>query len=153
MPLGISQTVTLDTSGLPAIDAVRQGVSEALDRSADFAVNTAQDNVRAQFRVTDKSAIIASIKKQPQEQSGDTFRQVVGSDFIGAGVHEYGATINAINHPYLMWYSPDYGWVRKRQVVIPARPYFGPAIEVTGPFMQGQMQAVVTLAATKRSFG
>lgn len=48
----------------------------------------------------------------------------VGSNKIYAGVHQFGATIRAKNGPFLM-FRLAYGWVRREQVEIPARPYLG----------------------------
>ncbi len=50
----------------------------------------------------------------------------VGSNKIYAGVHQFGATIKAKNHPVLVFRTPDgHVFGRARQVTIPARPYLG----------------------------
>lgn len=50
----------------------------------------------------------------------------VGSNKIYAAVHQFGATIKAKDHPFLIFRTPDgrrFG--QARQVQIPARPYLG----------------------------
>lgn len=82
-----------------------------------------------------------SIKKGPYKQltPGSYGEQRVYSNLIYAPVHEYGAVIRPKRGPYLvfrLWNffdtaEPTGPWRKARQVVIPARPYLGPAARDT----------------------
>lgn len=69
---------------------------------------------------------------------------------IGAGnsrvpyarIHEFGGTIRAKNKPYLTFKIGN-RWIRKKQVVIPARPYMGPAIEGVQERYQEHLSAAI----------
>ncbi len=45
-----------------------------------------------------------------------------------ASAHEHGATIRAVNAPFLKFKTPT-GWVQVKEVTIPARPFLQPAFE------------------------
>ena len=57
-----------------------------------------------------------------QVEGKDSVR--VGSNVIYAGVHQFGATIKAKAAAFLQFRTAA-GWVRARQVEIPARPFLG----------------------------
>jgi phage gpG-like protein len=59
-----------------------------------------------------------------------------------ARIHEYGGTIRAKNKPYLTFKIGN-RWIRKKQVVIPARPYLGPAIEGVQERYQEHLSAAI----------
>lgn len=46
----------------------------------------------------------------------------VGTNVLYAPVHQFGATIRAKNKPFLFFRTPN-GFARKKQVVVPARPF------------------------------
>ncbi len=50
---------------------------------------------------------------------------VIGVPYAWAKVHQYGATIRAKNVPYLRFMIRGKGWVTKKEVTIPARPWLG----------------------------
>ncbi len=50
---------------------------------------------------------------------------VVGVPYAWARVHQFGATIRAKNVPYLRFMIRGKGWVTKREITIPARPWLG----------------------------
>lgn len=66
--------------------------------------------------------------KMPQLTTGG-WQGTVGTNVIYAPVHEYGATIEAKNKPYLRFQTADGSWHSVRKVVIPPRPFMGPALE------------------------
>lgn len=82
-----------------------------------------------------------SIRKGPYKQltPGGYGEQRVYSNLVYAPVHEYGAVIRPKRGPYLvfrLWNfsdtdAPTGPWRKARQVVIPARPYLGPAARDT----------------------
>ena len=75
-----------------------------------------------------KGRLRGSITHQVDE-SGLTAK--IGSNVIYARIHEFGGVIKAKNAPYLMFKGED-GWVRVKEVTIPARPYLKPAFEEKG---------------------
>ena len=52
----------------------------------------------------------------------------LGSNVVYAATHEFGATIKAKNSKYLK-FKTEHGWVSKKQVTIPARPFLMPVID------------------------
>lgn len=59
-----------------------------------------------------------------------------------ARIHEYGGTVRAKSKPYLTFKIGN-RWIRKKQVVIPARPYMGPAIEGVQERYQEHLRAAI----------
>lgn len=62
----------------------------------------------------------------------DSFTFNVGPDFVEwgtnvhyAGVHQFGATIRPVNAKELRFQIPGVGWIRSKEVTIPARPFIG----------------------------
>ena len=61
-------------------------------------------------------------------QSGNSTVGVLYSDLHYAGVHEYGAVIQAKRSKYLKFKAQG-RWVQVKRVVIPARPYLRPGLD------------------------
>ncbi len=92
------------------------------------------------------------------EVTGDLVRQIQstgakvnGSEISGevvsmsdhGRIHENGGVIKAKNAPKLVWQDSSGNWFSKDEVVIPARPYFGPAVkEVRGQFLKDAQDVV-----------
>lgn len=116
-------------------------VNGAFRRLVDDVVWRAQENVSLgrPGLIPRTGRLQKSIKKGPYKQwsPGSYGEQRVYSDLIYARVHEYGATIRPKTKPYLvfrLWNfsdttAPTGPWVRTKQVVIPPRPYLGPAAQ------------------------
>ncbi|WP_243028559.1 hypothetical protein [Thermus albus] len=114
-------------------------VNGAFRRLVDDVVRRAQENVSLgrPGLIPRTGRLRKSIKKGPYKQwsPGSYGEQRVYSDVVYARVHEYGATIRPKRGPYLvfrLWNfsdtsAPTGPWVRARQVVIPPRPFLGPA--------------------------
>jgi len=92
------------------------------------------------------------------EVTGDLVRKIEstgakvnGSDISGevisksdhGRIHEYGGVIEAKNAPLLVWEDSSGKIHSSKKVVIPARPYFGPAVqEVRGQFLKDAQDVV-----------
>ncbi|RTI04509.1 hypothetical protein CSW30_13275 [Thermus scotoductus] len=111
----------------------------AFRRLVDDVVRRAQENASLgrPGLIPRTGKLHKSITKGPYKQwtPGSYGEQRVYSDLIYARVHEYGATIRPKRGPYLvfrLWNFSDTDrptgpWRRARQVVIPPRPFLGPA--------------------------
>lgn len=49
----------------------------------------------------------------------------LATNLIYAKLMQFGGTIRAKNKPFLIFKTPTGGWIRKKHVVVPARPFFG----------------------------
>lgn len=70
-----------------------------------------------------------------------------GTNRIYAAVHQFGATIKAKNGGFLQFPLAGGGWVAKRQVTVPARPFLGlsredeqDVLDLAGRFITGLIQ-------------
>jgi len=82
-----------------------------------------------------------AIKKGPYKQwaPGKVGQQRIFSNHPGARVQELGAVIRAVHKPFLVFRiwepwdvdKPTGPWIRAKRVVVPPRPYLGPAVVET----------------------
>jgi len=69
----------------------------------------------------------SSLSAEVNKIHGNEYEGRVGTNIIYGKIHEYGATIRAKTGEYMTWPSGA-GWVRAREVRIPARPWLNPAL-------------------------
>lgn len=130
-------------------------VNGAFRRLVDDVVLRAKENVSLgrPGLIPRTGKLRKSIQKGPYRQwtPGSYGEQKVYSNLIYARVHEYGATIRPKRGPYLvfrLWNfsdttAPTGPWVRARQVVIPPRPFLGPAAQDAAAHWPEYVQEVV----------
>lgn len=61
--------------------------------------------------------------------TADSYTAQWGTNRIYAAIHQFGGTIKAKGSGGLRFNIPGFGWVNKRQVTIPARPFLGVSAE------------------------
>jgi phage virion morphogenesis protein len=66
----------------------------------------------------DTGRLQRSITAQPDDQG-----VTVGTNVSYAAIHQFGKVIKAKNKPFLIFKTPR-GWVKKKSVTIPERPFF-----------------------------
>lgn len=66
---------------------------------------------------------------------------IVGTNVKYAAIHEFGGTILPKNKKMLSWKLPDGKWAFAKKVVMPARPFLGPAMNEV--FYSGEAQRVM----------
>ena len=109
-------------------------------------VRQAKINVKQKLNTTGEAQgnLGRSIVMIPQE--ADLLVRV-GPEAIYGAVHEFGATIVPIGHPYLRFRGKNGEWVYMRSVKIPKRAYLIPALEAVRQKIRARIDA-----AAKRLF-
>jgi phage gpG-like protein len=103
--------------------------------AAEEVLEIVRENIRANFtirtgKLLNNWEIVQEVKGGRHRRRGET---ELRTDTIYARIHEFGGVITPKRAKMLSWIDPDTGWVIfARRVVIPARPYFRPAMQKTG---------------------
>lgn len=106
----------------------RGGLGIGAERGAIQLKRNVQKHIRARGLLM-TSAYVKSIEaRKLQARLVPSENWAVLSSLIYAAIQEYGATIRARRAPYLV-FQVGGQWVRVRQVTIPPRPHWRPAIE------------------------
>lgn len=126
-----------------AIKAANRAAEDALEQVARQVKNEARRNVTGGGNATDRLnvrssgglGLRASIDHEV-DKAGMASKARIGASVKYAAIHEFGGTIHAKNAEYLHFKTRDGGWVRTKQVTIPARPYLRPALTEHAPALQ-----------------
>lgn len=103
-------------------------------------VRGAKINVKQKLNTTGESQgnLGRSIVMIPHEAE---LLVAVGPEAIDGAVHEFGATITPIGHPYLRFRGKDGEWVYMRSVKIPKRAYLIPAFNAARQKIRARIDA------------
>ena len=75
----------------------------------------------------------SSIAAGPVDRTGNQYTVAIGTNVKYAKIHEFGGIIRPRNKPFLAWKGPGGKYIfTQKPVVMPARPFFRPAIEDQG---------------------
>jgi phage gpG-like protein len=115
-----------------ALRAINSAAEGALEEVARQAKNTARKNVTGGGSSVDqlnvRSGNLRAGIDYDMDKRGMASVARVGASAKYAGIHEFGGTIKARNAEYLTFKTRDGGWVRVKEVTMPARPYIRPSI-------------------------
>lgn len=68
----------------------------------------------------DTGRLLNSIRTRSSKNSASILTNVVYARLM-----QFGGTIRAKNKPYLVFKTPTGGWVKRKSITVPARPFFG----------------------------
>ena len=109
-----------------------EGVALAMDRTNADTISHVQKTKLMSSGPTTLGPVsrqlLRSVRSTKPTTSATGIDSAIGSPLVYAGVHEYGAVINAENKPYLR-FNVGGRWVQKKRVTIPARRWLSTGIQ------------------------
>ena len=131
--LNLATTVKGDKELARKFDKAGKTMPKAVERAMWKCVymvqRTAKRKVTGGNPLNVRSEVLrASILPEVKKIHGNEYEGRVGTNVIYGKIHEYGATIRAKTGEYMTWPGAT-GWVKAREVRIPARPWLNPSLE------------------------
>lgn len=105
-------------------DALYKGVQQSVKEIQQYIKNSFGKAGNLKVLTGDlKNSIIGETEKRSKAIIG-----ILSSNLNYAAIHEYGGTIRAKSKEYLTFKIGGSSWVKTKQSIIPARPYFRPGV-------------------------
>jgi phage gpG-like protein len=107
-------------------------VHPVMQRVADIIRDEATQNLSGEVLQTRSGDLLATLRVDATQGSDGAGIEASAGDSVTpyARIHEEGGTIRPINPAGFLIFEGSRGWASVKEVVIPARPYLRPAIEV-----------------------